>query len=278
MKRRHFLGVSLAGAAGVISPATAWSESVTLAKIKAAGELRIGCEAAFVPFTYREQGKIVGYDVDLMGNFCHTLGVRATFVDTAWAGVIPSLYAKKFDTIVTSMIRTKERAERVAFSIPYAEATYSMLIRASDAATIRSVSDLNGRVVAVKLGSVGQVLQEKVQASLKAAGGPGFKEVRIFDDHPSAYVALAQNRVDTVWNAIGALAIVVKDAPAKYAIVKGLVDDAWAGIAVRKEDVDIVSFLDSEIRRTKASGEIYRLQEKWFGIRMPLPDAWPPLS
>jgi len=180
--------------------------------------------------------------------------------------------------IVTSMIRTKERAERVAFTIPYAEATYAMLIRASDADKIKAIKDLNGRVVAVKLGSVGQVLQEKINAQLKQAGGAGFKEVRIFDDHPSAYVALAQNRVDTVWNSIGALAIVLKDAPGQYAIVKGLADDAWAGIATRKEDVELTEFLNSELRRLKANGEIYALQEKWFGMRMSLPDTWPAIS
>lgn len=278
INRRIFLALSSAGVTGLIFPRLARGQPVSLASVRAAGELKIGCEAAYVPFTYRDQGKIVGYDVDLCEIFCRSLGVKANLIDTAWAGVIPSLYAKKFDIIVTSMIRTKERAERVAFSIPYAEATYAMLIRAGDASAIRNVNDLNGRVVAVKLGSVGQVLQEKVQASLKASGGQGFKEVRIFDDHPSAYVALAQNRVDTVWNSIGALAIVLKDAPGKYAIVKGLADDAWAGIAARKEDVEIVSFLDSEIRRLKANGEIYKLQEKWFGLRMTLPDAWPALA
>src|SRR6185437_4867674 len=120
-------------------------------------------------------------------------------------------------------------------------------------------------------GSVGQVLQEKINAQLKQAGGAGFKEVRIFDDHPSAYVALAQHRVDTVWNSIGALALTLKDAPGQYAIVKRLADDAWAGIATRKEDSDLTEFLNTELRRLKANGQIYALQEKWFGIRMSLP-------
>jgi polar amino acid transport system substrate-binding protein len=278
INRRDFLKATAAGAAASTFPRIALSQSVTLAAIKASGELKIGVEAAYVPFTYREDGKIVGYDVELAEIFCKTLGVKPNLVDTAWAGVIPSLYAKKFDLIMSAMSYTKERVERVAFSIPYAEASQALLIRAADAGAIKGVSDLNSRVVAIKLGSPGQILQERINAGLKAAGGSGFKEVRTFDDHPSAYVALAQNRVDTVLNTIPTLAMVLKDAPGRYAMVKGIGADNWAGIAVRKEDPEIVAFLNGELARLKADGTLYQLQEKWFGFRMHLADKIPTYS
>lgn len=273
--RRHFLA---AGASLALPQLALAADAVTLAQVKAAGELRIGCEAAYVPFTYRQEGKIVGYDVELAELLCKPLGVKANFIDTAWAGVIPSLYAKKFDVIMSSMSYTKERLERVAFSIPYAEASQALLVRAADADKIKSVADLNGRVLAVKLGSPGQILQEKIAAGLKAGGAAGFKEVRTFDDHPSAYVALAQNRVDGVLNTLATLAMVLKDAPGKYAIVKGMGADNWAGIAARKEDTEIVQYLNAELRRLKADGSLYKLQEKWFGFRMQLADAVPAFS
>lgn len=275
MKRRTFLATAAAVAA---APRLALAQGVTLAQIKARGELQIGCEAAYVPFTYRDAGKIVGYDVELAEIFCKTLGVKPNFIDTAWAGVIPSLYAKKFDVIMSSMSYTKERLERVAFTIPYAEASQAMLVRAGDAGTIKGVTDLNGRTIAVKLGSPGQILQERIAGSLKSAGGAGFKEVRVFDDHPSAYVALAQNRVDAVLNTVPTLAMVLKDAPGKYALVKGIGADNWAGIAARKEDAEIISFLNTELGRLKADGTIYKLQEKWFGFRMTLADKIPTFS
>jgi polar amino acid transport system substrate-binding protein len=276
--RRRILAAAPAALAAGVLPRFAFAQATTLAQIKAAGELRIGCEAAYVPFTYRQDGKIVGYDVELAEAFCKTLGVKANFIDTAWAGVIPSLYAKKFDVIMSSMSYTKERLERVAFTVPYAEASQAMLVRAADADKIKAIGDLNGRTVAVKLGSPGQILQERIAVSLKNGGGAGFKEVRTFDDHPSAYVALAQNRVDGVLNTLPTLAMVLKDAPGKYAIVKGMGADNWAGIAVRKEDPEIVAFLNGEIQKMKADGSIYRLQEKWFGFRMTLADAIPSFS
>lgn len=264
-----------AGASAALSRLAIAADGSSLAQIKAAGELRIGCEAAYVPFTYRQEGRIVGYDVELAELLCKPLGVKPNFIDTAWAGVIPSLYSKKFDVVMSSMSYTKERLERVAFSIPYTEASQALLVRAADAGKIRGAADLNGRVLAIKLGSPGQILQEKIAAGLKAAGGAGFKEVRTFDDHPSAYVALAQNRVDGVLNTLATLAMVLKDAPGKYAIVKGIGGDNWAGIAARKEDTEIVQFLDAGLRRLKADDSLYKLQEKWFGFRMQLADAVP---
>ena len=275
LSRRFLLA---AGVSAALPRFALAAEATTLAQIKTAGELRIGCEAAYVPFTYREDGKIVGYDVELAELLCKPLGVKPNFIDTAWAGVIPSLYAKKFDVVMSSMSYTKERLERVAFSIPYAEASQSLLVRASDVGKIKGTADLNGRMLAVKLGSPGQILQEKINASLKQAGGTGFKEIRTFDDHPSAYVALAQNRVDGVLNTLATLAMVLRDAPGKYAIVKGMGGDNWAGVAVRKEDPEIVQFLDAGLRRLKADGSLYNVQEKWFGFRMTLPDAVPVLG
>jgi polar amino acid transport system substrate-binding protein len=220
MQRRDFLTFAAAGAVCGLFPNSVSAQSSTLAQIKASGELRIGSEATFVPFSFREGGKIVGYDVDLADLFCKPLGVKPNFIDTAWSGVVPSLLANKFDIIMSSITLTKERLERVNFTTPYADASQAMLIRASDAGVIKTVTDLNDRVLGVKLGSPGQILQEKILASLKAAGGPGFKELRVFDDHPSAYVALAQKRVDVVLNIIPALAVLLKDAPGHVALTK----------------------------------------------------------
>ena len=275
--RRTFLSASIAGAGLALAPALARAQAagLTLAEIRKSGELRIGCEAAYVPFTYRDQGRIVGYDVELAEIFCKTLGVKASFIDTAWAGVIPALYAKKFDIIMSSMSYTAERVKRVAFSIPYAEASQALLVRAGDAGTIRGVKELNGRVVAVKLGSPGQILQERINKELTAAGGAGFKEVRVFDDHPAAYIALAQNRVDAVFNTVPTLAMVLRDAPKTYAMVQGIGSDNWAGIAARMEDKEIVAFLDGELMRMRKDGSLGALQRKWFGFEMKLIDRVP---
>ncbi|MEO0823269.1 MAG: transporter substrate-binding domain-containing protein [Pseudomonadota bacterium] len=273
--RRRLLGT--AAAAGIAIPFVArpaFAET-TFAKIKSAGVLRIGCEATYPPFTFRDGGEIVGYDVDLAAVMCATLGVEPEFIDTQWSGIIPALYAGRFDIIMSSMSYRKERLEKVAFSIPYAEASQALLIRAEDEGKMTAIKDMSGKVLGVKLGSPGESMKDELSAEIAAAAGAGFDDVKIYDDHPAAYLALSQGSVDGVLNTLPTLGQVMKDRPGAYALVRPVGKPNWAGLAARLEDTELVSFLDSELTRLKDNGEIYALQEKWFGFKMDLADEIP---
>ena len=67
------------------------------------------------------------------------------------------------------------------------------------------------------------------------------------------------------------------DQPGKFAMLKGLGADNWAGIAFRKEDTELQQFIDGQIMKLKADGTLGKLQEKWFGFRMTLADKVPAL-
>ncbi len=279
LSRRDLLRTTLAGAAaaGALGGIArgAFAAPVTLEGLKKTGEMRIGVEVAYPPFVFRDKGAIVGYDVDLAAVFCKTLGVKPNFIDTQWSGVIPSLYAGRFDIIMASMTITKERVQRVAFSIPYAEASQALLVRQEDKDKIKAIEDMSDRILGIKLGSPGEVLHKRIAERLVQARGKGFKDVKTYDDHPAAYLALAQGTVDGVLNTLPTLAQVLKDRPGRYVIVRGVGQEAFAGIAARKEDPEIIAFLDKELARLKQTEELYGLQERWFGLRMKLPDRVP---
>jgi polar amino acid transport system substrate-binding protein len=270
----------LAGIGGsvLVSRVPAFAQGATLEKIKKAGELRVGCEAAYVPFTYRDRsGSIVGFDVEIVAKYLEPIGVKPVFTDTQWSGVIPALYAGRFD-VVPTMSYTKERLERVRFSIPYADASQALLVRTADKDKIKAIGDMSGKVLAVKLGSPGETLKNRLETQLKTERGSGFKDVKTYDDHPAAYLALAQGSVDGVLNTVPTLAIVLRDKPGAFSIVYNVGQDNWHGYAFRKEDGDLADFFDKRISEMKASGELYALQEKWFGFRMKLSDSIPSFS
>jgi polar amino acid transport system substrate-binding protein len=196
-------------------------------------------------------------------------------MDTQWSGIIASLYAGHFDTIMAGIGHTKDRAQKVAFTIPYADASQRFLIRASDKDKLKSFEDLSGRVVGIKLGSVAEIVIKTVNPQIQKDRGKGFT-VKTFDDLNPAYLALAQGSVDAVLNSIATMSVVLRDRPDTYALIKGSVGtDIWVGMATRKEDTDIVAFLNTELTRLRKNEQIYELQEKWFKFRMPLPDVLP---
>jgi polar amino acid transport system substrate-binding protein len=60
--------------------------------------------------------------VEILTAYLQPIGVRPEFIDTQWLGVIRAANAGRFDMVPT-MSYTKERLERVLFSIPYADAS-----------------------------------------------------------------------------------------------------------------------------------------------------------
>jgi polar amino acid transport system substrate-binding protein len=218
--------------------------------------------------TPRQSGRI---DVDIVGRYLAPIGVKPDFIDTQWSGVIPALYAGRFDMVPT-MSYTKERLERVLFSIPYADASQSLIIRAADKDKIKTIADMSGRILGIKLGSPGETLKLKLDQQLKTERGAGFKDVKTYDDHPAAYLAWRKERR---WSAQHGshLAVVMRDKPGAFAMVSNVGSDNWHGYAFRKEDKELAGFINGRITAMKQSGELYELQEKWFGFRMNVADT-----
>ena len=277
VSRRTVVGSLGAGLLMTASRA-AFAAPVTLESLKKAGEVRVGCEAAYVPFTYRDSaGKIIGFDVDFATKMFEPIGVKPVFIDTQWSGVIPALYAGRFDMVPT-MSYTKERLERVLFSIPYADASQALLIRSADNDKIKSIADMSGKVLGIKLGSPGETLKNRLETQLKTERGAGFKDVKTYDDHPAAYLALAQGSVDGVLNTVPTLSVVLRDKPGAFAMVQNVGGNNWHGYAFRKEDTEVANFMNSRITAMKGNGELGVLQDKWFGFRMNLADQIPSFS
>jgi polar amino acid transport system substrate-binding protein len=268
--------LTVAGSATVIGLAGArTAHADTLEEVKKRGTLVVGMEAAYVPYEFFKDGKITGYDPDIIDLFTGKLGVKAQLVDTAWNGIIPALYAKKFDVIVSAMTITKERAEKVLFSMPYADASNVILLRAGED-RINTADDLSGKVVGVQIGSAAAGIIKTFEGKLKAAGKPGYADVKQYEHYPEAYQDLLNKRLDAVVNSKSTMLVVMKDAPGKFKMVGGVSDiTAYFGMAFRKEDAALQSFVNQELAEMKQDGMLAKLQDKWFGATMNTPNEVP---
>jgi polar amino acid transport system substrate-binding protein len=265
-----------AGSAALIGLAgTRAARADTLEEVKKRGTLVVGMEAAYVPYEFFKDGKIIGYDPDIIDQFIPKLGVKAQLVDTAWNGIIPALYAKKFDVIISAMTITKERAEKVLFSMPYADASNVILLRANED-KIKTADDLAGKTIGVQIGSAAAGSIKTFEAKLKAAGMPGYADVKQYEHYPEAYQDLLNKRIDAVVNSKSTMLVVMKDAPGKFKMIGGISDiTAYFGMAFRKEDVAFQAFVNEQLGGMKKDGTLAKLQDKWFGSTMDTPDKVP---
>ncbi|SDG02360.1 transporter substrate-binding domain-containing protein [Desulfovibrio legallii] len=269
---RHIAAATALACAVILGPQAAKAD--LLADVKAKGEIVIGTEARYAPFEYMEDGKIVGYSADLLALIMKDMpGVKVKRVDIPFQGILPGLSAKKFDYIVTSVTATKERYARYALSVPIADATVAMLVRADSPCT--KPEDLLGKTVGSQTGSAQIAALRQFAEKMGGKDKIKAKEYVAFDE---AYADLAAGRLDGVAQSFPNLADVIKRRPGVFKIITPpfgpKVYFSWAG----RKDADsasLVAFFDEGLRKLMASGKMKELQQKWFGFSMDVPTTLP---
>jgi len=237
-----------------------------LAQIKERGVIFNGVNAANPPFeSIDANGEVVGYDVDLAEEFAKSLGVHLSTVDTAWAGVIPSLYSKKFDLIWSAMSITDARKEAVTFSSPYA-ADQAIWITRADEQSINKLEDLNGKKLCTQLNSAFESQAKDLiqQKSLQI-------EIKSFDDFPTAYLALESKQCDAATSSTLNNLPLNESKPGVFRNAIVLDTANYVGVATRKPDADLAAEVQKFLDEIKKSGKLAELQTKWFGEEMVLP-------
>lgn len=252
------------------APATA---ETTLERIRSTGEVTVGTEAAFPPFEFVKDGEIVGYGKDILDAVMADLGVELTQLDVPFQGILPGLETGKFDFVATSVGITEDRAKSFMFTLPIAAAQEVILKRADDA-SITSVADLDGKVVGTQLGTTTEQEAKAADATLKANGGAGFAELKLYPSFPEAYLALASGELDAVVQSSPNAAVLIKERPETFGVAgPAMGASRYIGWVTRPEDEDLRQYLSGVIRELRDSGQLYELQDKWFGFRMEIPDS-----
>ena len=158
-------------------------------------------EAAFKPFEYVDNGKIVGFGSDLLAEVAKDLGVEVEQLDLPFQGILAGLAAGQYDLVATSVAINPERVKTYAFSRPFAAISNVIVVPVGDT-KVTSIGDLNGIVVGTQLGSSTEAVARQINDELKAGGGAGFSDLRLFQTFPdTAFVG----RVTKIANSAAAL-------------------------------------------------------------------------
>lgn len=269
--KKFMCGAALAGS--LLLGANA-AHADLLGDIKAKGEIVIGTEARFTPFEFMENGKIVGYSSDMLEIIMKDLpGVKVKRMDIPFQGILPGLSAKKFDYIVTSVTATKERKEHYALSVPVADATVAMLVRADSPLT--KPEDASGKTVGCQTGSAQIKAIEMLAEKLGGKDKIKIKEYVAFDE---AYADLAAGRLDGVAQSYPNLADVIKRRPGVFKILTPPFGPKVYFTWVARNDADsasLAAFFNDGLRKLITSGKLAELQKKWFGFTMEIPTELP---
>lgn len=241
-------------AAGFALAAVPASAQTTLEKVREAGVMTAGSSAAYPPFEYVENGTLVGFDVDLAAELGKRMGVEIEFEKIDFKGIIAALQSSRVDSLITALTFTPERAERIAFSMPYYDAGIGAIVPADS--DVVEPADLKGKIVGVQLGSSGE---RYVRGDLADVVG----EVKSYDSIVLAINDLKNGRVDAVVNPLPVLGFNIRNTDGFKPT------PVWSqrevGINTRKEDTALMDEINTHLEAMKAEGFMDTLAQKWFG-------------
>ena len=227
-----------------------------------AGDLRIGVEAAYKPFSWKDSdGTLRGFDIDIAMALCERMDRTCTLVEHDWDGIIPALLAKKFDAIIASMAITEERKKRVAFSNKYYTAPTKFIARKGRNLDV-TPEGLAGKRVGVLRGSIHQCYMEKVFPSA---------ELVLYGSQEEVFLDLAADRIEAqISGVIQALdGFLHTEAGEEFEFVGGEQYDLQcqgegAGIALRKGEDELREAFNRAIKALRADGTYARINAKYF--------------
>ncbi len=201
-----------------------------------------------------------GYEIDIARLMAKSLGVEVEFVPLGSQNRIPFLLSGKVDAVVGLLSISGERAKQVAFSNPYNMA--ASVIFAPKTTKLESPEDLAGLRIGVGTANA--------EEGLVVAIAPPTTQVLRFDNTLDAAQALMAGQVDAHAGGDMQLALFNKARPDLGIEIKLVLRTLYQGIAVRREDTDLVRWMNTWLFAVKTNGELETVYRKWFD--KPLPD------
>jgi polar amino acid transport system substrate-binding protein len=102
--------------------------------------------------------------------------------------------------------------------------------------------------------------------------GKNIKEQKMFSSSPDEFLALTNKQVDAVIESTPVLLGAMKKYPGAFELVGTFGSPFWVGWVTRPDNLDVRDAINAQIRKLRDSGELAKLQTKWFGYTMEIPD------
>lgn len=221
--------------------------------------LRVGAETTFPPFEYQEQGssEYTGFDMDLIRAIAKELGLSVEIKSMQFDGLIPALQAGNIDAIISAVTITDERKAKVDFSDPYYNSGLAIVVPRDNTA-VKSFKDLEGKKLAVQIGTTSASEAKKIKNAV----------VREFNSTSDAYLELKAGGADAVINDLPVSQDFLNKGGNAYAKLVGeILNSEQYGIAVKKDNADLLKKINTGLAALRKNGEYDKLYVKWFGTK-----------
>lgn len=228
-------------------------------KITQSGKLVVGVNVPYQPNEYKDaDGKIVGFDVDLLDAVGSVLGVKVEYVESAFEKIIPAIQAGTYDVGMSSITDTKERQQQVDFT-DYFKAGVQW---AQQIGKPVDPDNACGKKVAVQATTIEHTEEVPAKSEACVAAGKPAIDIKPFDEQSAATNALVLGQVDAMSADSPVTAYAIKKSDGKIEAAGSVFDSAPYGWAVPKNS-PLAKALQSALNHLIKNGQYKTITENW---------------
>lgn len=220
--------------------------------------LIVGTEPTFPPFEFTEDGKDVGFDIDLLQAISDKIGYKMEIKNLGFDALIPALKSGQIDIIAAGMDATEERRKQVDFTDVYFDGGYTLVVR-KDNTDITGYDSLPGKTVGAQVGARAAYYAREHGATVKE-----------FDTNSQGWMELEAGTCDAVSiDSAVAMYYLRQGGDQSLKLVDDLIRDRHVAMAISKDKPELRDKINNALRELKADGTYASLYKKWFGEEPP---------
>lgn len=219
-----------------------------------AKKLYVGTNAEFMPYEYLKNGKMVGFDIDLMEAIGKELGYEIVWSNMGFDGLLPALQMKKIDAVIAGMSQTPERQKAVTFSMPYMlVSSDEHFVIVNENSPLVKKEELKGKKVGVQIGTI----QEEFAKELGATP-------QLYNSWTGALMDLQNNKIDAVIIADVTGEEYLKSMSGLKKVDVVIDTQPGASIALRKGETKLAEQINQAILKLDNDGTYLQILQKYF--------------
>ncbi len=215
------------------------------------GTLTVCSDIPYPPFEFEQDGKITGYDIELVEAVAEKLELGVEIIDSSFEAIESGASLTGCDLNASSISITEARQRVMAFTGPYLDDDLVLVARKDRG--FSGVDGLGDARVGVQAATTGD----------EYASDKGLNVVQ-YEDGGMQVQALKAGNVDAALGNQSVLLYELKDDD-RFEIVEELPTGEQLGMAVGAEKAQLLSAVDRAMQQLRTEGRIAELQDKWFG-------------
>jgi polar amino acid transport system substrate-binding protein len=229
--------------------------------IKSDGKIKIGTDSTYAPNEFEDNGKIVGFDVDLFNAVAAKLGLQTEWIKSGFGDIIPGVtQSGKYELGVSSFTINPERKAQ-SLMISYFNAGTQWAAKTGNPSGVK-VDDACGKKIAVQKDTV-QVADVTARSKKCTDASKPAIVIDQFPGQDTATNAVVTGKDDAMLadSPVGAYA--VKQSAGQLETVGDVYDAAPYGYVVGKDQQQFAEAIRDAVKALIVDGSYQKILQNW---------------